>query len=99
MKRGASRSLGIAFACVFTSACASPALTPISSVRPTGRECRGVTVKPGDAAAVQNLLDRNSPGTTFCFSRGLYRFGAPIDPHANQRLIAARPGSYLMARR
>ncbi|MBV8197552.1 MAG: right-handed parallel beta-helix repeat-containing protein [Candidatus Eremiobacteraeota bacterium] len=52
-------------------------------------------VEPGGAASVQLALDRNPPGTTFCFARGLYRFTRPIVPKPGQRLIGNEPGVVL----
>ncbi|MBV8116999.1 MAG: right-handed parallel beta-helix repeat-containing protein, partial [Candidatus Eremiobacteraeota bacterium] len=54
-----------------------------------------MAVKPTDAAGVQRLLASHPPRTTFCFSPGLYRFGAPIVPKNDQRLIADGPNTIL----
>jgi hypothetical protein len=49
----------------------------------------GVSVSPG--ANIQNVLNSNADGATFCFEPGVYRIGGRLSPKNNQKLIGG-PG-------
>src|SRR5580704_14930708 len=58
---------------------ASPAVGPA-----TRTKCSGVSVKP--SSNIQNMINKNPTGTTFCFQPGTYNLTSEIHPRANDVL-------------
>lgn len=59
--------------------------TTTSTTLPPG--CTGVPVTTADN--VQQLLDQNPTGTTFCLAAGRYRLTTQLNPQQGQRLVGA----------
>jgi parallel beta-helix repeat protein len=77
--RGADRS---------TESGSSPRAGLTGQVGPVSRSCDGVRVRPSDN--VQQLIDVQPPGTTYCLSAGTYRLAEPLRPKAGTSLIGLR---------
>lgn len=60
-----------------------PGLT--GDVGPVPRSCDGVRVNTSDD--VQEVIDTNLPGTTFCLAAGTYRLEAPLEPKEGDSFI------------
>jgi len=77
-----------------TVACtAAPSAQDASLSPPEDQGCVGVKVASG--ADIQSLVDANKPGSTFCFSKGIYTLTRTIDTREKQPTFDLRAGAII----